>query len=108
MELYQTWVALDCATKRTPAVIRIDSNLPWKLDNIQAVPSQQARLMNIRKRQRTVAKTDSDGKEIIRYANARVAAEHEGISRYQNIHRSCKTKNIKAGGFRWKYIEQGK
>lgn len=105
MKLYQSWIALDCNTNRTPAVVRIDSRLPWKLSNIKAVSASHARLMNIRKRQKTVAKIDSDGKEIIKYANARVAAKHEGISRYQNIHRACKVPGMKAGGFCWRYVE---
>jgi len=98
---------------KKPSVDRIDSNLPYSLDNIQVMTWQQNRnkyYENIRNgslyhgvnKQTPVVQLSIDGK-IIKEFHSMCEAQRQTNIPQPNIWKSCNNKRKSAGGFIWKY-----
>jgi len=103
IELFKVWVALNFDKTLTPAVMRIDCEEPYSLDNLKVTTASVGRQTCSRKRERCVIQLDKNKTEIARYPNARVAAQILDYKNYSNIHAACKGSKKTAAGFKWRY-----
>lgn len=110
--LYDNWKRLDFQKDYVPSIDRKDDNVGYTMANIQLMTWKENRLkfqksqanknQNLNKQ---VVSTDKNGKTT-NYNSVKEASKTTGVDN-GDISRVCKGKRKSAGGYDWKYLNNG-
>lgn len=104
-KLFDNWVYSDYDTNLSPSIDRIDSNLPYTLDNIQLMTWQENKHKGYEEAKVNsgfrVAQYDLDANFIQEFISAREASR---CTKIHHISAVCAGTRKTAGGFKWRYL----